>query len=506
MPELTKKHVISGMTWNGLSLFVSQGLNMAVKLLLAYYLLPEHFGLIALASVTVNLVAMYVDMGLGAALIQRKYDDLRPEHWNVGFFLNMTISWLGFGIIALIIAPIAAKYYKTPDIKSLAILLSLPLLWSPISFIHRIKLTKAMMFRNLFFAQTFSAIIGGIIGISMAINDCGIWSIAGQSLGFSLVSTLFITTQVKWMPSCVFSVQAAKDLFSFGLLDFGARLVGMFNNEVSVFIIAYFFSPVLVGTFYLANNLTVRFIKPINKIISKVFFPFFSEIKSDRNRILKYFTAQVSFTAFILFPVFGGLIAIAKPLCELLGEKWLLAIWPIRYLSLTLIVVILPGIPTNVFKGLGKMKLYFIANLVKYVFVRFLLILVCIVWLGFKGFFLGYFLSQVINAFIDFYFLKRFIGFGVSQSIKAVSESFLTATVMLCVLLLFSSYFNLKPIYELSSLILLGVLIYPTFYYIVFKSKISWYLDSLQAKDIYLVQLCSKIFKKKNIDVVQKNS
>ncbi|MGB5896180.1 MAG: oligosaccharide flippase family protein, partial [Ignavibacteriaceae bacterium] len=73
-----KHKIFDGVVWNSIGLIIDDGLSIIVKLILARLLLPEDFGIIGFAIVFIGMIRVFSDMGMTAALIQRKDVDLEP--------------------------------------------------------------------------------------------------------------------------------------------------------------------------------------------------------------------------------------------------------------------------------------------------------------------------------------------------------------------------------------------------------------------------------------------
>ena len=71
------RSALRALAWSALSFGGIRVLSLATTLVLARLLVPEHFGLMAVATVVVNLANMAQDMGVQAALIYRRDNDNR---------------------------------------------------------------------------------------------------------------------------------------------------------------------------------------------------------------------------------------------------------------------------------------------------------------------------------------------------------------------------------------------------------------------------------------------
>ena len=74
---MNNSKIFSNFIWRFAERCGAQGVKLLVELVLARILLPEDYGLIALVTVFIQILNVFVDSGLGNALIQKKdADDL----------------------------------------------------------------------------------------------------------------------------------------------------------------------------------------------------------------------------------------------------------------------------------------------------------------------------------------------------------------------------------------------------------------------------------------------
>src|SRR4030065_2902216 len=107
-----KDTIVGGVAWNATGLVIDNGLQLFVKLLLARLLLPEVFGIIGFATVFIGMVQVFCDLGMSAALIQRKQKDLSPIDYDTAFWAGLGWGVLLAVVLSLIVGPIAAKFFN----------------------------------------------------------------------------------------------------------------------------------------------------------------------------------------------------------------------------------------------------------------------------------------------------------------------------------------------------------------------------------------------------------
>src|SRR6266446_4638419 len=90
----------------GLVTMVAHGLKFAVSIaataILARLLTPQDYGLIGMVAVATQFVAMFKDMGLSLATIQRS--EINYDQISTLFWVNVTISF-GIMLVMMVAAP-----------------------------------------------------------------------------------------------------------------------------------------------------------------------------------------------------------------------------------------------------------------------------------------------------------------------------------------------------------------------------------------------------------------
>ncbi len=428
---MNKHKIINSLSWKSVSVFFNKIVSLIIKLILTRYLLPEHFGLISLGGIVVGLVSAYTDFGIGAALIQKENKKLLSTHWDTAFWINLGISWLGFIIISFIFAPVSAKIYGYVELNKLCIFLSINMLWSPLVFIHDIKLNKNLSFKYLCIINITKNVVGGSVGILMAINGNGIWSIVGQSISSSIIPLVIYPFMVKWKPSFNISKRASIDLISFGSYDVLNRLISFINLRFNILLIGILFDPTTLGLYSLASSFTVQIVQLLNSVFKKVFFPFFSEIKNDIERIKKYYLKQIESTLLIIIPLSTFIILFSKEGINILFyDVWKGLDKILFFLSLYIIIIAFGGTPGTIFKSLGHVKLQFKLSIIRYVAIRLPIVLLLGILYGIRGYLMGLIISQFTIIILDYYFVQRMINIKFIEVLGTIKNNIISIFVL----------------------------------------------------------------------------
>jgi PST family polysaccharide transporter len=195
------------------------------------------------------------------------------------------------------------------------------------SSIQTAILTRQMNFRALAIRSLLAMIIGGTVGLTMALRGWGVWSLVGQQLTNAIMSSLLMWWSVNWRPALRISLQHLGDLYKFSLSLTGNDVLWFFAQKSDQTIVGYGFGPLGLGPYSLASRLPTFLHDSIIGPLQSVAFPTFSKLQSDPERFHKALLKFCELSSFVSFPVFFGLMAVAPSLVPwLFGAKWLAAV------------------------------------------------------------------------------------------------------------------------------------------------------------------------------------
>ena len=212
----------------------AQGVAFIVSIVLARLLDPAVYGTVALVSIFMLIMQVFVDSGMGNALIQKKdADDL---DFSSVFWFNIAMCSLLY-LIMFIAAPFIASFYDTPELTPLVRVLSLMLVISGMKNVQQAYVSRHMMFRIFFFSTLGGTITAAVVGIVMAYMGCGVWALVAQMLVNAAADTTILWITVKWRPKKAFSMSRLKGLFSYGWKLLISAILDTFYNELRQLII-----------------------------------------------------------------------------------------------------------------------------------------------------------------------------------------------------------------------------------------------------------------------------
>lgn len=323
MGELKDK-AISGVKWNAIGRFSTQGVNFIIGLILARLLSPSDYGVVGMVGIFFAIAQTFIDSGFGSALIRK--NDCTDTDYSTAFYFNVLVG-LVCCILLSFVSPFIANFFNTPILKDLVKVMSLNMFISSFAIVHTARLTHSVDFKSQSIVNLLTAIIAGASGILMAYNGFGVWSLAFQHIISSIVRVVLLIVVTKWLPRFEFSQESFRYLFGFGSKILVSSLLHTIYSNLTTLLIGKFYTAKDLGFYTRGQTLAAFPSSNVNSIIQSVSYPVLAKIQDDDKHLIESYRKLISMTSMVIFFGMFLLAAIAKPLIvTLLTEKWLNAV------------------------------------------------------------------------------------------------------------------------------------------------------------------------------------
>ena len=360
---MNRKSVISNIIWRFLERCGAQGVTFIVSVVLARLLDPSVYGTVALVTVFTAILQVFVDSGMGNALIQKKdADDL---DFSSVFYFNFSVCLLLY-ICMFFAAPLIAAFYNMPDLTPVVRVLSLTLIISGVKNIQQAYVSRNMLFKKFFFAALGGTIGAAVIGIWMAWKGYGVWALVAQNLFNATLDTLILWVTVKWRPKRAFSLERLKGLFSYGWKLLVSALLDTGYNNVRSLIIGKLYTSADLAFYNRGKQFPNLIVTNINTSIDSVLLPTMSKEQDNRERVRDMTRRAIKTSTFIMMPLMMGLAVCAKPLIRIvLTDKWLPAAFFLRVFCFTYAFYPIHTANLNAIKAMGRSDLFLKLEVIK---------------------------------------------------------------------------------------------------------------------------------------------
>ncbi|MER2183043.1 MAG: lipopolysaccharide biosynthesis protein, partial [Clostridia bacterium] len=419
-------NVIKNFLWRLAERVGAQGVKLLVELVLARILLPEQYGVIAMVAVFITVFNVFVDSGLGNALIQKKdADDL---DFSSVFWFNVVWCVVLYGVLFLI-SPLVASFYHREELTQILRVLGLQIVISGVKNVYQAYVSRTMQFRKFFFSTLGGTVGAAVIGITMAYRGYGVWALVAQQLFNMLTDTVILTITVKWHPKRIFSFERLKGLLSYGWkLLLSALLDTLYNEARSLIIGRKYTSEDLA--FYNRGELFPQVIAAnVNTSIDSVLLPTMSREQDERDKVRAMTRRAIMTSTYIMAPLMIGIACIGTPLVRLiLTEKWLPCVPYLQIFCASMLFFPIHTANLNAIKALGRSDLFLKLEILKKVIgIALILITMHISVLAMA---LSTLVNSLICQLINTWPNRKLLNYSYGDQIRDILPNILLAAVM----------------------------------------------------------------------------
>lgn len=468
-----RHQVISGVKWNALGQFGSQGILFVVSILLARILLPEEFGLIGMLIIFTSVSTVFIGSGLGAALIKKK--NCTNADYSTVFFYNIAVSLLFFAAM-FISAPYIAAFYNEPQLTNIARIVAFLFIINAFGMVQITILQKELHFKAINLIQMAAIIVSAIVAVYMAYNDYGVYSLVWQQITHALVSNVLYWIGSAWKPNFVFSRSSFKELFGFGSRLLLSGLLDQIYVSVDSLLIGKIFNAEQLGYYTRAKSTRDMPVANSTGILSKIVFPIFARIDDD-NELRHRHLQLLGLTFFIIMPVMTGMLVVAEPLVIVLfTEKWLPSVWMLQILCAVGFSYPLSVILVQTILAKGRSDVFLKLDVLKKI-IGFTAMIIGL-YFGLIPFVIGISIANVLGLLVNILFVSGLLSLNIKAYVRLLMPVFAICVVMGLLVYGTGALLNITVVWKLIIQTFSGIIVFFGLSY-VFKVKELFYFWEL---------------------------
>ena len=360
MHELKKK-AFMGVLWSGGNLIFNQVIALVVKLVLVRLLIPDEFGLAAMAAVVISSLDLISAFGIGSAFVRdNESDPVKAK--NTLFYLHATAHFL-IALIGFFIAPYVAVFFgdKISDpavISSLVLairILALAHLTTMFLGVPSAVLNKNLRFKEQVIANLLGFLTYGFVAIILAFLGMGFWAIIIAQAANGVVRRITIFSFCPFIPSLIFDKKIAKDYINFGKNSFISTIADIIITNGDDTLIGRLLGAAALGFYSIGQHFAGVVATVVAGVITGVAFPVFAKLQSNKEAYQRAFFKIFRLRALFALPSIGGAMVLGPEIVKLVfGEKWLPVLVPFYILSVAALLNQLVPLAGPVLNSLNK--------------------------------------------------------------------------------------------------------------------------------------------------------
>lgn len=426
MDQIGEK-VVSGFRWLAAGRFAGQIVTWVVTIYVIRILTPEDYGLMAMATVVIGFLALFDELGMGAAIIQQKeFDEAQVSQvFGLVIIINLTAF-----LLLIVSAQYIAEFFDEPRLVTITWVLSLQFPLLAVQIIPDAVIRRRMQFRRKSLVNFVTMVLGSLFTLGLAIAGWGVWALVlgnvmtvfTRTVGFNIVAAYFC-----W-PS--FNFKGLRRVVTFGSQVTAERILWFIYSQADIFLVGRVLGKELLGYYSVAIHLASLPMTKLGAIVNEVSFAGFSRIQSETDEVSRQFLKATLAISFFAFPVFFGISAAAPEIVSsILGNNWIQSTAPLQILSLVIPLRMLDLVIPTALLGTGRADIgvsnaaiaAVILPVSFFIGIQWGLVGVCYAWLA------GYTVYFLISLFRSL----PTLGVGFGAYFKTVAGLALSSTTML---------------------------------------------------------------------------
>lgn len=315
-----KQQVFIGSVWSLAGTAGQQTVNFILFVMLARLLSPSDFGVMAIAAVVIDLLALIGCLGQVQALVQR--EELDDTAASTSFWMLQAFG-LAMTAIVFFSAPLVASVFAMPSLTPVLQLLSPICLLQTLSAVHEAWLRRSFGFKWLAARMVTASILGGIASVGMALYGFGIYAMVGQRLLIAFVLAVMVWRSLPWRPKWRWATADALSLARVGTDVSLVTFLQIANVRIIDVAVGYLFGPHVLGQLRIAWKLFDFVMAIAVQPVVNVSLTALSRLQHNTAAMASATVRLIGVSGTALYPLFFGIAIVAPDVVpSLFGDEW----------------------------------------------------------------------------------------------------------------------------------------------------------------------------------------
>ena len=465
--ETVKRKAVKGVVVLTGRTFILSVISFTATALLMVYLEPSQFGVFWIVSAIVNFFTYFSDIGLAAALIQKR-QLVAKEDLSTTFIFQQTLVLLLLLVLFFLTPTLAKIYSLSSEGIMLLYALGFSLFLSSLKTIPSVLLERELEFGKLVVPQLIENVVYNSIAVLLAWKGMGIASFTYAVVARGIVGLVIIYLIKPWFPVFLFSKESLKRLLSYGLPYQANTFIALVKDDGMTALLGGILGTTGIGLLGWAQKWAYAPLRFFMDHVLKVTFPAFSRMQDEPDQLARSVTRSIFFICFLVFPTLAGLLVLAPSLVDIIPryEKWSPALSALTLMGISTVFAPITSTLTNLLNAIGKVKTTF-KLMIMWTVITWIFVPVLAYFWGVSGAAAGFALVAP-SSIVAIYVVKKHINFSLIDSAAKPAIASIIMGIMLLVVK------GVLPTSLLSAFILIifGVISYTLSIYLLVGSPL----------------------------------
>lgn len=457
--------------WSFVGKFGYLIINLFANIILARILGPEVFGQMAIILFFITIASVLTESGLSGALVRA--ENVIESDYSTVFIFNLFVSLVLY-IIIISCSSLISNFYNISNLRDLIVVSCLVIIINAFKITQSTKLIREMKFKKKYIYEIVSIGIASLVGVFLALNGWGIWSLVLMQIVNSLILTVMLWVTLGRLKVYNFDFKYFKSIYKFGVNTTLASLINTIFDNIYQLILAKYFSISQTGLYYQGRKLQEIPVGILQSTVLNVVYSGLSKIKNDLigfnelyTAVVKLFTIILSMMCVLIY-LYADIIIL-----NLYGDAWVGSIIYLRLLIIAGFFYLQEMLNRLIFKIFDRTEKILQLEIIKKI-IQSITIVYGIWHMSILYLLYGFVLTSVLSFFINYYYARKVQGYFSYNDLK-----YIFLNIILSVFLVFV-FNSIKVYFDLNQFIL--ILVIPIVLLVYFFGLL--FLKVLEVKDI----------------------
>lgn len=316
----TNQTFTKGVAWMAMGNWSEQLVNFLVFMALSRMLGAEAFGLLTMAMVFVLIGEGLVRETLSDYVFSAR--ELDEADIDTVFWALSALGLVFTGIL-FAVAPALSRFYDTPELVWILRVCAPIVFMTAVTAVPVALLRRQMRMRPLGERALAGVVVGGAVGLGMALTGFWVWALVGQRLALTVTNVVWAWRASDWRPGLRFDPARLRRIAVFGGHVTSLRAAQLASEQMPAIVIGATLGPVSLGYYTIAWRLVEIGAFLIVTPLRTAALPAFVQHRIDGTNVSRLFRDILRVTSFVALPTFLGLSLVAEPLVIVFGgQQW----------------------------------------------------------------------------------------------------------------------------------------------------------------------------------------
>ncbi len=353
-------------------------LRLGSNLLLTRLLVPEAFGLMTLALMTIRGAQLITETGFGNALVSRQGD------FGAAKDTAFTLLAVRGVLLTALMVPIAfgmAAFYDKPELIALISVLGISFLFSGVNNINLMWTIRELDFKKVAIIENVVGFSSFVIAIAIAWWTRSVWALVASFVAAAVIKCAMSYILVPGRPVFHIDRKIASELLHYGKFITASTILMFVASEAGGAVIGKMLDVAQLGHYSVAFLLANFPPTHVAFALSNIMFPAYSKIQNDLPMLRKTFSQVTDVVASLVMPVMAGMAAAADTMIyAFYGPGWEDAVAPFRILCIYGAIHAVVTINGYMFNGIGRPDVGFRISIIRVVSILILIVPAIKLW------------------------------------------------------------------------------------------------------------------------------